>query len=76
MTRSELAAETCSIVRLLREHAYLRYQPSGSKEYNEKLKAADGQFSGLVHQATGLAVPNPYPHLGAKPRTPSRRLRA
>jgi hypothetical protein len=64
MTRSELAAETCSIMRLLREHAFLRYLPSGSQEYNEKLKAADGEFCRLVHQATGLVAPNPYPRSG------------
>ncbi len=64
MTRSELAAETGGIVRLLREHAFLRYLPSGSLEYNEKLKAADGQFSVMVHRATGLGAPNPYPHSG------------
>jgi len=64
MTRNELAAETAGIVRLLREHAFLRYLPSGSQEYDEKLRAADGHFSGMVYRATGLGAPNPYPHSG------------
>ena len=64
MTRSEVAAETGALVRLLREHAFLRYSPSGRREYDEKLKAADGQFSGLVYRVTGLSAPNPYPRSG------------
>jgi len=64
VTRSELAAETGSIVRLLREHAFLRYLPSGSDEYEERLKAAGGQFSAVVSRATGLGTQNPYPHSG------------
>lgn len=64
MTRSEVASETGSIVRLLREHAFLRYSPTGLREYEEKLKAADGQLSGIVYRATGIGAPNPYPHSG------------
>ncbi len=64
MTRSGVAAEAGSIVRLLREHAFLRYLPSGLREYDEKLQAADGQFAGVIQRATGLAVQNPYPYSG------------
>ena len=62
MTRSHVAAELAGVVRLVREHAFLRYTPSGRLEYEQKLKAADGLFAAIMSSATGVTVPNPFPH--------------
>lgn len=64
MTRAEAAAEFGSILRLLREHAFLRYSGAGAREYEDKLRSASGLFAELARRATGVAVPNPFPHSG------------
>ena len=66
MTRSLVAAELAGVIRLLREHAFLRYSPAGRAEYEQKVKAADGLFAVIVSKATGLQVPNPFPHGGVE----------
>lgn len=61
MTRTEASAELAGIARLFRDHAYLRYSDGGSDEYEDKLRSAAGLFAVIVRNATGMAVPNPYP---------------
>jgi len=56
-----LSAELTAALRLLREHAFLRYVPSGAAEYEEKVRTACGMFASAVSRAAGAPVPNPYP---------------
>lgn len=59
MKKTELASEFSCILRLLREHAFLRYSSAGRQEYEQRLMAASTMFSELVSRATGLMVPPP-----------------
>jgi hypothetical protein len=59
MKKAELAAEFSSILRLLREHAFLRYSSAGRQEYEQRLLSASTMFSDLVSRATGLMLPSP-----------------
>lgn len=61
MTRTEVAAELAGVVRLLREHAFLRYSEAGRSEYEQKLRTASGLFARAVARASGISVLNPYP---------------
>ena len=56
MTRAEFAAELGGILRLLREHAFLAYSPSGRREYERKLGACAELFAYLVFSKTGVPV--------------------
>ena len=59
MKKAEAASEFASILRLLREHAFLRYSSTGRKEYDQRLLSASAMFSNLVSRATGLVLPSP-----------------
>ncbi len=61
MTQAELSNELRALLRLLREHEFLRYSAAGREEYQEKLRTACGLFAAAVTSAVGLQVPNPYP---------------
>lgn len=56
MTRSEFVAEFGGILRLLRDHAFLAYSPSGRREYEQKLRTCAEYFAYLVFRKTGLPV--------------------
>ncbi len=64
MTRAEAAAEYGALLRLLREHAFLRYSSAGAAEWEDKLRSVSALFAALVSGAAGLALPDPYPHSG------------
>jgi len=59
MKKPEIASEFSSILRLLREHAFLRYSGAGRQEYEQRLLSASTMFSDLVSRATGLVLPSP-----------------
>jgi len=56
MTRSEFTAELDGILRLLREHSFLAYSPSGRREYEDKLRTCADYFAYLVFRKTGVPV--------------------
>ncbi|MDA8425132.1 MAG: hypothetical protein M0Z80_03260 [Treponema sp.] len=56
MTRSEFQAELGGILRLLREHSFLAYSPSGRREYEQKLRTCADYFAYLVFRKTGVPV--------------------
>ncbi len=56
MTRREFSAELGGIQMLLREHEYLAYSPSRSKEYEQKVRSCAEQFAYLVFRKTGVPV--------------------
>ncbi|MBU0926627.1 MAG: hypothetical protein KKA67_02655 [Spirochaetes bacterium] len=64
MTKRELAGELGGILGMLRDHAFLRYAPSGAAEYEEKQRSAGGHFAAIISRATGVPVPNPFPYAG------------
>ena len=79
MTRTDVAAELAGAVRLLREHAFLRYSEAGRAEYEQKLRTAGGLFAQAVARASGVAVTNPYPEAsveGAQAGGPDSGVRA
>jgi hypothetical protein len=41
---------------LLREHEYLAYSPSRSREYEQKVRSCADQFAYLVFRKTGIPV--------------------
>lgn len=59
MNRAEFAAEFGGILRLLREHAFLAYSPSGRNEYEQKLRSCAELFAYLVFRKTGVPVRAP-----------------
>jgi hypothetical protein len=56
MTRSEFSAELGGIMRLLREHSFLAYSPSGQREYEQKVRTCADYFAYLVFRKTGVPV--------------------
>ncbi|MGO8692377.1 MAG: hypothetical protein ACLQMF_01780 [Rectinemataceae bacterium] len=56
MTRSEFAAELGGIMRLLRDHSFLAYSPSGQREYEQKVGTCADYFAYLVFRKTGIPV--------------------
>lgn len=61
MTQTELSNELRALLRLLREHEFLRYSAAGRAEYDDKLRTACGLFASAVAGAVGFPMPNPYP---------------
>jgi hypothetical protein len=59
MKRAEAASEFSGILRLLREHAFLKYSSAGRAEFDQKLASASLLFTNLVSSATGLTLPAP-----------------
>lgn len=59
MNKAEVSSEFSGILRLLREHAFLRYSRTGRQEYDQRLLSANSMFSDLVSRATGLVLPSP-----------------
>jgi hypothetical protein len=59
MRRAAAASGFSGILRLLREHAFLRYSDAGRQEYDRRLSSANQLFTNLVASATGLALPVP-----------------
>ncbi len=59
MKKAEAASEFSSILRLLREHSFLRYSSTGRQEYDQRLLSASDMFSNLVSQVTGLTLQSP-----------------
>jgi hypothetical protein len=59
MKKAEAAFEYAGILRLLREHAFLRYSSTGRQEYDQRLLSANLMFCNLVSRATGLVLPPP-----------------
>jgi hypothetical protein len=56
MTRAEFSKELGGIQMMLREHQYLQYTPSGSGEYERKVRTCAEQFAYLVFRKTGVPV--------------------
>jgi hypothetical protein len=63
MRRAEAASGFSGILRLLREHAFLRYSDAGRKEYDQRLASASQLFTNLVSTATGLSLQMPGGYL-------------
>jgi hypothetical protein len=63
MRRAEAASGFSGILRLLREHAFLRYSDAGRKEYDQRLASASQLFTNLVSIATGLTLQVPVGYL-------------
>jgi hypothetical protein len=59
MRKAEAASGFSGILRLLREHAFLRYSSAGRMEYDQRLASASQLFTNLVSNATGLTLPVP-----------------
>jgi len=57
MNRRQFEGEFEQILIMLREHAFLKYSPSGRAEYTLKLGAAYLYFRSLTHAATGVVLP-------------------
>jgi len=56
MNRAEFASEFGGILRLLREHSFLAYSPTGQREYEQKIKSCSELFAYLVYKKTGVPV--------------------
>jgi len=56
MTTREFIAEMSSIMRLLREHAFLAYSETGINEYERKARECENLFAELVCRKTGITV--------------------
>jgi hypothetical protein len=56
MDRAQFSAELGGIQMLLREHEYLAYAPSRSREYEQKVRSCADQFAYLVFRKTGIPV--------------------
>jgi len=79
MTQAELSNELRALLRLLREHDFLRYSATGRREYEEKLRTVTGLFTELVARALARPLPNPYPAAsleGLKAEGPEAAVRA
>lgn len=63
MKRAQAASEFSGILRLLREHAFLKYSSAGRLEYDQRLSSASKLFTNLVSSATGLTLPSPIDYL-------------
>ena len=63
MKKAEIASEFSGILRLLREHAFLKYSTAGREEYDQRLLSASSMFSNLVSRATGLVLPSPIQYV-------------
>lgn len=59
MTRKEFVEEFSGIVYVLREHAYLRFSPTGAREYADKERAALESFARLAGTLAGVALAPP-----------------
>jgi hypothetical protein len=57
MNRRQFEGEFAQILVMLREHAFLKYSPSGRAEYALKVAAAYLYFRSLTHAATGVVLP-------------------
>jgi len=62
MTKVQFEGEFEQILTLLREHAFLKYAPSGRLEYQGKIVASYDYFISLIQAATGITLP-PNPEL-------------